>query len=392
MALIDRFQIKTPSDLLFHQDIYNKLIRLGKPYYNNHLNELVNCIELTQDDEDTNMLFEEKEKMEISKFNFELGDECINVQSYKECPHLLFLGKSGSGKTTLINLFLKRIFGDDVDKIQKVTYQVAGFGSKVEPVEVYQSEYHLIIEPINSGFDKYLVQEVIKQFMSINFTPHPINKFKVVLINKIDQMSPNAQFSLRRTMEKYHTIGKFILDAEQSSKIITPLQSRCLQVRVSSPTRMNLLCLMGKLQSKFKFKIEPIKVNTIIELSKFNLKKFFWILEFKMNGLQIDEINQWSSTLNKLVSFLVNIKKHPINNKTILDLRHTTYDIYVSNIDMNEIINYIVSKIYRRLDIHTAAKFMEIIAEFINRLPKGKRVSIHLEGLFVALMNFFYNI
>jgi replication factor C subunit 3/5 len=391
MALIDRFSVTTPGDLLFHEDIYEKLVRLGKPYYNNHLNKLLHAIDITETDDEINSLFDDDLKQELNTFRFELTDKYHDIQNYKECPHLLFLGKSGCGKTTLINMFLKRIFGNEIMNVQKVSYQVAGF-SKIETVEVYQSEHHLIIEPINSGFDKHLVQEVIKQFMSINFTPHPINKFKVVLINKIDQMSANAQFSLRRTMEKYHSVGKFILDAEQSSKIITPLQSRCLQIRVSSPTRMNLLCLLGKLQTKFKFKIDPSKVNTMIELSKFNLKKFFWILEFKINGLPIDEINQWSTTLNKLVSFLVNIKKHPINNKTILDLRHTTYDIYVSNIDMNEIINYIVSKIYKRLDIHTAAKFMEIISEFISRLPKGKRVNFHLEALFVALMNFFYNI
>lgn len=57
----------------------------------------------------------------------------------------------------------------------------------------------------------------------------------MVIINEADQLSRDAQAALRRTMEKYMNNMRIILCANTTSKIIAPIRSRTLLVRVAAP-------------------------------------------------------------------------------------------------------------------------------------------------------------
>jgi replication factor C subunit 3/5 len=59
--------------------------------------------------------------------------------------------------------------------------------------------------------------------------------YAVVIINEADALSRDAQAALRRTMEKYSTNIRIIMCANSTSKIISPIRSRCLLVRVAAP-------------------------------------------------------------------------------------------------------------------------------------------------------------
>ena len=58
----------------------------------------------------------------------------------------------------------------------------------------------------------------------------------VVVINEADTLTRDAQAALRRTMEKYMSNMRIILCANSTSKLIAPIKSRCLLVRVAAPT------------------------------------------------------------------------------------------------------------------------------------------------------------
>ena len=65
--------------------------------------------------------------------------------------------------------------------------------------------------------------------------------FSVVVINEADSLSRDAQAALRRTMEKYMTNMRIILCANSTSKLIAPIKSRCLLVRVAAPNDEEVL-------------------------------------------------------------------------------------------------------------------------------------------------------
>lgn len=59
-------------------------------------------------------------------------------------------------------------------------------------------------------------------------------------------MSRDAQSALRRTMEKYTSSLRVILCANSTSKIIGPIRSRCLLLRVGAPSddQVSALCAL----------------------------------------------------------------------------------------------------------------------------------------------------
>ena len=58
----------------------------------------------------------------------------------------------------------------------------------------------------------------------------------VVIIHEADSLTRDAQAALRRTMEKYMSNMRLILCANSTSKLIAPIRSRCLLMRVAAPT------------------------------------------------------------------------------------------------------------------------------------------------------------
>ena len=75
----------------------------------------------------------------------------------------------------------------------------------------------------------------------------PCNLFLlVVVINEADLLSRDAQAALRRTMEKYMSNMRIILCANSTSRLIAPIKSRCLLIRVAAPSPEEVCGCYGK--------------------------------------------------------------------------------------------------------------------------------------------------
>lgn len=74
-----------------------------------------------------------------------------------------------------------------------------------------------------------VVREQIKDFASTRqiFS----GGFKLVILDEADMMTKDAQFALRRVMEKYAKNTRFCLICNYVGKIIPALQSRCTRFR-----------------------------------------------------------------------------------------------------------------------------------------------------------------
>jgi len=118
----------------------------------------------------------------------------------KDMPNTLLYGQAGVGKTAAAGILANEMLKSEMD-----------------------SNYF----EINASDDRRLevVRTTIKdiaQQKAIGDVP-----FKIILLDEMDGMTTDAQNALKRVMERYSSNVRFIITANDRSKIIYPLQSRC---------------------------------------------------------------------------------------------------------------------------------------------------------------------
>ena len=101
----------------------------------------------------------------------------------------------------------------------------------------------------------------------------------MVVFNEADSLSKDAQAALRRTMEKYMGNLRMILCCTSSSKIISPIRSRCLLLRVPAPSDSEMAAVLYKVADSEKFDLPARFVTRLVKESMGNLRKALLILE-----------------------------------------------------------------------------------------------------------------
>lgn len=292
-------------------------------------------------------------------------------------PHIIFYGPEGSGKNTIINMFLEMIYDKYVHNLSDAIYSVSGSGNSVTQVTIKQSNYHIIIEPNNNNFDRYLIQDVVKEYAQRKpldvFTKK--RHFNTVFINNVDNLSYYAQTSLRRTMEIYSDTCRFIMLCESLSKVIDPLKSRCYCFRVKAPTYDEMFEYLLHISAKESMLLKLKDFHNIINLSEGNIKTAMWLLQLMKLGESFD------TTYDEIIDSI--IKLILIGSmKEIINIRELLYKIMITNITGSQIIKDLVKKILLNNTIPLKSKMdiVELSAKYEHNLIRGRREIIHLEA------------
>ena len=360
MFLIDKYRITDIYNVLYHKEIYDKLFE--KKDYNQLLGEV--------------------------KTNKKIKMKDITCGDYNNFPNIFVHGPPSSGKKTLINLILKDMFGDEIYDVKKEEYSIMLFGNKKETIELDQSKHHIIINPTNSAFDRYLIQDIVKTYCS-QFTLDMVknkNKFKVVVINNIDKLSYYAQTSLRCSMERYIHNCKFILCGYNLSKVIDPLKGRCLSIRLPKPTDGDIYKLLLNISARENKVLKNSEYYEIIEKSNRDPKLALWLLETKYMGLNI-ELIYWQDSIKKVADIVCNIIKNKnVELQDISTIRNLIYDVYITNVEENNIINELFFELNKRIK-DKEILISKYFRKYDYRNIIGKRMMIQLEALIFNLVN-----
>jgi len=307
-----------------------------------------------------------------------------SISEDNSLPHIIFYGNPGTGKKTLINLFLEMIYDKSIYKLDDSKYTVMSSGNMENEIIVKQSDYHIIIEPNNNNFDRYLIQDIVKEYAK----RYPLciyensRNFKIVQINNLDNLSYYAQTSLRRTIEKYSKTCRFIMWCYSLSKVIEPLRSRCLCIHVPNQPEDDLIKWTFNISSLEKINLPINILNNIITNSNGNLKKILWKLDLYKFTNRVN--NGYEKSLIKLLD--------SIKDNNIELIREYVYKMMITNIEakviIKDLLNIILTKYINNYPKKVIEKVIEIASFYEYRLNKGRRDIIHIESFILGITNF----
>jgi len=152
----------------------------------------------------------------VEKYRPQSLDEFVGNESLKNTigkylkegniQNLLFFGSAGCGKTSLAKLITKQLRAD-------VLY-------------------------LNSSDERGIdtIREKIVPFAS----SMGLGGTKIVILDEADYLTPQAQATLRNTIESFHQNCRFILTCNYINRIIDPLQSRCKMFNVVPPSKLEV--------------------------------------------------------------------------------------------------------------------------------------------------------
>lgn len=313
-------------------------------------------------------------------FHKDIVERLFQMSVDNAIPHIILYGPDGSGKKTISRMFLENIYDKSVNNMTDTVYTVNGSGNTSSDISIKQSSYHIVIDPNNNNFDRYLIQNIVKEYAKrIPLDVFQTSKsFKVVLINDVDNLSYYAQMSLRRTMEKYSKTCRFLMICNAISKLIDPLRSRCVCVRVPSPTNIELTNTILTICHYEKYDISLKNLQHILSYSDGNIKHAIWLLEYVIGNLS--PTNSYIDAINDIVAIIL---KRDLSG--VMDIRNLLYNILITNISGNIIIQTILLKLCDCENISTEKKIkiINIAARYEHNITLGRREIIHLDGFIV---------
>jgi replication factor C small subunit len=103
--------------------------------------------------------------------------------------------------------------------------------------------------------------------------------FKIVLLDEADNMTADAQQALRRLMEMYVEVTRFILIANYPSKIIEPIQSRCAVFRFVPIKKEDVVSRLRWICGNEGVKCDVEALEVIYDISEGDMRKAINILQ-----------------------------------------------------------------------------------------------------------------
>lgn len=177
-------------------------------------------------------------------------------------PHLLFYGPPGTGKTSTIIALAREIYGPN---------------------------YKNMVLELNASDDRGIdvVRNQIKQFAS---TMQIFSKgFKLIILDEADAMTSVAQNSLRRIIEKYTKNTRFCILANYAHKLNPALLSRCTRFRFHPISEEAIKERINQVIIKENLHIEKKAENSLLELSKGDMRRALNVLQACKAALSTDD-------------------------------------------------------------------------------------------------------
>ena len=282
------------------------------------------------------------------------------LKNLSEMPHLLFSGSAGVGKTSTALCIARQILGDYM---------------KDNVLELNASD--------ERGIN--MVREKVKKFSNYAaFTDIP---FKIIILDEADEMTSDAQTALRRTIEDASKICRFILIANNISKIIKPIQSRCAVFKFTAIPEKDVISRLKMIAKAEKIKADDKGLKAINDYSEGDLRHSINIMQAAASLGDITEANVKASAGLTKTKDVDGVLKLAIDGKTSQAREQMIELIKVYGMSESDFLKYINSAVFKTKTEHLS-EILEIIAKYDYRILVGANPEIQLSAMLAELGKF----
>ena len=187
--------------------------------------------------------------------------------------NLLFYGVAGTGKTTLAKLITKNLNCD-------LLYINASDERGIDTIR----------------------DKIIPFASSMSF-----NDVKIVILDEADYITPQAQATLRNTIESCSKTTRFILTCNYLERIISPLQSRCQTFEITPPSKQEVNNKCQDILTKEKILFYDNNIGDVINTHYPDIRKIINTLQGSVveGQIKIDDTSLKNTQLgDKIVEAL----------------------------------------------------------------------------------------
>lgn len=322
----------------------------------------------------------------------EITKQLKTLSANKNIPHMLFYGPSGAGKKTRIMALLQSIYGSGVERIKLEHRTFKTPNNQTVEINMLGSNFHLELNPSDVGNkDCFVVQEVIKEIAQFRSLDASSQKFKVIILSETDRLSKQAQAALRRTMEKYTSSCRLILCCERLSKVIDPVRSRCLCIRVGLPKRDEVCEVLDAVCKKESLKLPMAFGARVAEVSGRNLRRAILILEackaqsYPFHDDQEITVTDWEAYIIGTAQDIIK-EQSP---QRLLRVRAKLYELLTNCIPADTIIKSLTAELLRKCDDNLKIQVCHWAAFYEHRLQCGDKEIYHLEAFVAKFMQLY---
>lgn len=281
----------------------------------------------------------------------------------RSLPNLLFSGPPGVGKTCCAVALAKELFGE---------------GFSQDFLELNASD--------ERGIN--VVRGAIKDFArTIALT----SDFKIIFLDEADALTTEAQQALRRTMEKYTGTVRFILNANYSSKLIAPIQSRCSLFKFKPLTNEEVKKRLLFIADAENIEIDDPALNAINDISEGDLRTAINLLQAAASTSEkITEKEIYDVSNTAQPKDVINLIDSCLAGDFLTSRAHLENLLFEHGLSGEDIISQIYKKIIsypeEKLSVEGKVKIIDKIAEYNFRIVQGANDRIQLEALISQLI------
>ncbi len=275
-------------------------------------------------------------------------------------PNMIFAGSPGVGKTACAVALAHDLYGESLEGAFK---------------ELNASD--------DRGID--VIRGKVKDFaktISINRVP-----IKVIFLDEADALTADAQHALRRTMEMFAAETRFILNANYASKIIEPIQSRCVVFRFKHLNEDEMKIYIKRIEKGEDLMIEDAAVEALIYISDGDLRKLTNTLQSAaLQNKTITEQSIYNVAARARPKEIVAMLNFAVTSK--FDLARGELDNLILRHGMNA--EDILTQCYREaqsLDIpeRTKLEIMRELGDCNFRIVEGANERIQMEAMLASI-------